>query len=85
MASEFRLIQTVALFAAVALFSPAWAEPEEENYYLKKYGKATPEQITDPVGEKNKMAQEKNIFDDYSDISIKINESIKVKIFYIIY
>jgi len=29
--------------------------------------------------------QEKNIFDDYSDISIKINESIKVKIFYIIF
>ena len=48
MASEFRLIQTVALFAAVALFSPAWAEPEKQNYF-DKYDNQTPVQTTVPV------------------------------------
>lgn len=66
MAPEFRLIQTVALFTAVALFSPAWAEPEkqnyfdkydnqtpvqtpeEENYYLKKYGLNKPREPEAP-------------------------------------
>jgi hypothetical protein len=68
MAPEFRLIQTVAFFTAVALFSSAWAEPETENYYLKKYGNQTPVQTTVPVGRKNKMEPEtKNPFDQFDE------------------
>jgi hypothetical protein len=67
MAPEFRLIQTVALFTAVALFSSAWAEPEKQNYF-DKYDNQTPVQTTVPLGRKNKMEPEtKNPFDQFDE------------------